>query len=522
MRNTYCNSAAISGDTTPSGLLITLALILALALTVTEASAQDGTPPNRPTLPSTTQLNPRGLDIVEPMAVYLITSDGGRRDTTYIGIAKIPDPRRGEEGAFVRHDVETGAMIRISEAFIIGDDGLRRIVMYEEDAAEALLLFRPGPHDVVVSRQGARPVQSVPGEEVVFDLRELYAHADVNPLRQAQGTRQGGTSPRVALMQMNSTYTRGETVALAVPVVALPARQQMQQIVIERRDTTIIERPAVNYTYVVREERLSRTGIVATIETGFGPRFARTHMPAGRRDAFTTSGWADFYFIDGSLRFERATHRWIVHAFGTSSVVGSGVTDVRHHQVLLNSELRFEYGQRAYVVLQVAGELSDKPYQQFDWQSADYGGTLHLGFGRRYIDGHNAEKSRYEALIGLRMGENREVEVLAAGNRSRGLGPEVWLAGHYADMRLGILDMRIGGSARGYYIVGRGARDDGFNERGLTLGAHAVVGHDFGSFFVYAGVRGMAEFDHANFQNNETYSLTSVQIAPAVGIEMRF
>lgn len=522
MRNVHFVKRAPEKGGRGSFFLPAFVVLVVALISVSDAQAQDGTPPNRPTPPSTTQLNPRGLDIVEPMEVYLITSTGGRRDTTFVGIAKIPDPRRGEEGAFVRHDVETGVMIRISEAFIIGDDGLRRIVMYEEDAAEALLMFRPGPHDVVVSRQGAQPVRSIAGQEVVFDLRELYAHADVNPLRQTQGTRQGGTSPRVALMQMNSTYTRGETVALAVPMVAIPARPQMQQIVIERRDTTIITAPVVHYSIVTQEVRQPRAGVVATIETGYGPRFARTQMPGGRRPAFTTSGWADFYYIDGSLRFEREAHRWIIHSYGHSSVVASDATSMRHHQVQLTGEFRFEYGRRGYVVLQAAGEMSDKPYQQFDWESADYAGTVHVGFGRRNINGYNAETSRYEALFGLRMGENREVEVLEAGLRSRGLGPEVWLAGHLADMRLAGLDFRIDGSARGYYIIGRGAQDDGFNERGLSLGAQAVAGRDFGSFFVYGGARGLAEFDHANFQNGETYSLNAVHLAPAIGIEMRF
>src|SRR5690625_6004763 len=89
-------------------------------------------------------------------------------------------------------------------------------------------------------------------------------------------------------------------------------------------------------------------------------------------------------------------------------------------------------------------------------------------------------------------------------------------------MRLAGLDFRIDGSARGYYIIGRGAQDDGFNERGLSLGAQAVAGRDFGSFFVYGGARGLAEFDHDNFQNGETYSLNVVHFAPAICIDMRF
>src|SRR5690625_7706809 len=118
---------------------------------------------------------------------------------------------------------------------------------------------------------------------------------------------------------------------------------------------------------------------------------------------------------------------------------------MRQCQVQLTGEFRLEYGRRGYMVLQAAGERSDKPYQQFDWESADYAGTVHVGFGRRHINGYNAETSRYEALFGLRMGENRADEVLEAVLRARGLGPEVWLAGHRADMRRGRLASRTEG-----------------------------------------------------------------------------
>ncbi|MFW5973258.1 MAG: hypothetical protein ACOCTG_04635, partial [Bacteroidota bacterium] len=200
------------------GAVIIVALLFG-GTPLTSHAQDTGERPRTPAVSTTTQVNPRGTDVVEPMWVYRVTlRRGADPDTTYLGVAKIPDPRLGEEGAFVSADRNTGTLIRISDAWIIGQGGLRRLVEFDPRAAADRLVFRPGPHDKVISRQGVEAVRSAPGREVVFDIADLYAAARVNPLTGTAVSEDDG-SPRSALLKMVSTYPGGEAVSLSINLV---------------------------------------------------------------------------------------------------------------------------------------------------------------------------------------------------------------------------------------------------------------------------------------------------------------
>src|SRR5690625_8031286 len=102
MRNVHFVKRAPEKGGRGSFFLPAFVVLVVALISVSDAQAQDGAPPNRPTPPSTTQLNPRGLYIVEYMEVYLITSTDEWRDTTFCGIATITDTRRSHKGHIVR------------------------------------------------------------------------------------------------------------------------------------------------------------------------------------------------------------------------------------------------------------------------------------------------------------------------------------------------------------------------------------------------------------------------------------
>lgn len=497
-----------------------LTLILALAFPFAGLAQDVGEPPRAPSVPSTTQINPRGADIVEPMAVYQISERRGEApDTVYLGIAKIPDPRLGQEGAFVQRDQTTGTMIRISDAVIIDDGGLRRTVEFDPRAAREHLVFVPGPHDIVVSRQGVAPVRSWSGREVVFDIAELHAAAKVNPLTGA--TSSGlDASPRTALMRMESTYRGGEAVPLAVAIIPRERPVTIRPIHIVQRDTTILVAPAITYVFASPPPAPRMVSVIATLESGYGRRHAFAGIPA-MRGAFDTNGWADIFYVDGAVRLERETHRWRAHVFGTSSLANTDVTAIPHHQVALHADLRFEYGRATYVAVQAGGRMADKPHQEFDWDSADYAGSLLVGPGRRTVDGRGIQTSRIDLLAGLRMGENRMIEVYQAGVRARGMGPELILSGHLGGMQFFGMEAHLRGEAQGYTIAGRGARDAGFRERGLRLMGDLSIGQEMGGMFVYMAARGMLRRERAWYPGGDHYFLDDGLLAPAAGVEMR-
>ncbi len=477
--------------------------------------------PHPPAIERTTQVNPRGADIVEPMTVLRITRRrGAAPDTTYLGTAKIPDPRRGEVGAFTNNDVATGALIRISDAMIMTGDGLQRIVEFDPRAAEDLLVFAPGPHDVVTSRQSVAPRESIAGRIVTFDINELYEAAGFNPLTGITGAEPRGGA-RVALLRMESTFPRGEAVNLVIPLVPQIKPGTITTIRVVHRDTTILPTPPLNYVLKYPESAQRHVSILATIETGYGPRFVHTGIPAGTRPDFVTRGWADTYHVDGTIRFERPTHRWRVHLFGMSSLVNADVTAISHHQITLLGDLRFEYGEDTYVAIEAAGSMRDKPHQEFDWNSADYYGGVYVGPGRREIDLRGLETQRVELLLGLRMGENRPIEVYQAGQRARGMGPELVLAAHRNLWRWRGMEVHLRGTTAAYIIAGRGARDSGFRERGVRATAELNFGQELLGMYVFGGARAMARRDRAKYPEGDRYFMNDALITPAVGVELR-
>ena len=484
------------------------------------AVAQDQSP-RRPTVESTTQVNPRGADIVEPMDVFRVTRRRGHApDTTFLGIAKIPDPRRGEDGAVTNRDVATGSLIRISGATILNESGLQRMVGYDPQAVEDLLVFRTGPHDIVTSRQGVAALEQVPGRTTVFDISELYDAAGLNPLT-GDVSDPSDVDARVALLRMESTWPRGEAVNLTVSLVPRHRPVHITTIHVQQRDTTIFRMPAMNYVLEYPVVSPRRISILATIETGYGPRFVKTGIPATTRPEFETRGWADTYYIDGTLRFERPNHRWRIHLFGMSSVVGADVAEVTHHQTALLGDLRFEYGRDIFVAIQAGARLHDKPHQEFDWNSADYDAGIYAGPGRRAVDQNGLETHRLELLVGLRMGENRPIEVYQAGQRARGMGAELKLHGHRRMWMWRGLEVHIRGDAAAYTIAGRGARDSGFRERGVKLSSELTLGREFMGMYIYAGGRLMGRADRARYPMNETYFMSDALFTPAVGVELR-
>lgn len=490
--------------------------LLALALSVQNSWAQQ-----RPSIPQTTQQNPRGADIVEPMAVYQITArDGEPADTLYLGIAKIPDPRLGQEGAFVTRDVNTGTMIRISDAIILTDNGLRRIVEFDPRATVERLMFVAGPYDRVVSRQGVSAARSIPGDVSVFDISDLYDAARINPITGENGVSSLGTA-RTAYLRMESTYPGGEAVPLAIPIVPHERPLRLERIEIVRRDTVIMRSPSINYT-LHQPPPVRVFTVLAGVQTGYGPRYVQTEVPATTRAPFVTDGWADFYFVDGWMAIERPTHRWKATLFGTSSLVESDISPIEHHQVEIRSSLRFEYGQRSFVAIEASGRLADKPHQEFSWSSADYAGILLIGPGQRITDWRGLERTRMEALVGLRMGENRVIEVYEAGARSRGLGPQILLSASRHQMSLAMLELRADGHLSAYTISGRGARDRGFNERGILAIGQLSAGREIANMFIYGALRGTLHRQNATYANGDRFFANDGLIAPAAGIEMRF
>lgn len=503
-----------------SSVLFALCAIVIAATMPSTLHAQDRNP-HPPAIESTTQLNPRGADIVEPMDVFRVTHRRGEDpDTTYLGIAKIPDPRRGEDGAITNRDIATGSLIRISGATILNEVGLQRMVGFDPSAYQDLLVFRPGPHDIVTSRQGVSALEQIAGNVIVFDIAELYAAAGINPLTGSVGS-PSDVDARVALLRMESTYPRGEAVNLTVSLVPQYRPEQITMIQVVHRDTTILRTPDLSYVLSYPVESPRRVSIIATIETGYGPRFVRTGIPATTRPEFATRGWADTYYIDGTLRFERPTHRWRMHLFGMSSLVGSDLSPVSHHQIALIGDLRFEYGRERYVAIQVGGRMHDKPHQEFDWNSADYDGGLYVGPGRRAIDTRGLETSRLELLIGLRMGENRPIEVYQAGQRSRGLGAELVLHGHRQMWMWRGLEVHIRGNAAAYLIAGRGARDSGFRQHAVDLNAELTLGREFLGMYIFGGGRASTGSERALYPLGEVYTMTDALINPLVGVELR-
>jgi hypothetical protein len=456
------------------------------------------------------------------MEVYRIRAGrAGAQDTLYLGVAKIPDPRLREEGAFLSRDQNTGVLIRLSEAWIISDRGLRRTIEFDPRSGVDQVLFRPGPHDEVISRQGAQSMRSAPGRETVFDLADLYAVADVNPLRPdvaMEPTRDDG--PRTALLTMRSTYPRGESVDLVIHLVPRERPSRMQSIQIVRRDTTIFIIPAVTYLPPPPHDPPSVVTLVTTLETGYGPRHVNTHIPASRAP-FTTQGVADLYYVDGSVRLERSTHRWVAHVFGMSSLTESDVTEISHHQIALRGGLRFEYGTRWFAGIEAGGRLADKPHQEFTWSSADYAASLLVGAGRRIADPRGLERHRVEAQAGVRMGENRVIEVYRAGERARGLGAEFAVRGRRADLRFLGADVHLTGIVTGYSIAGRGPRDAGFQEQGLRAEGDIRLGTEVGRAFVFGAARAVARREKARYPRGGEYYMNDVYASPAAGVEMR-
>lgn len=477
--------------------------------------------PRTPSISTTTQENPRGADIVEPMAAYKVSiGREGITDTTYLGVARIPDPRLGEDGAFVQRDVRTGTLIRISDAIILTDDGLRRIVEFDPGAREQTIVFVAGPHDIVRSRQGVNALRSRPGHETVFSLNELYDAAQLNPLTGTAAAPNGVA--RTALLRMESTYPGGEAVPLSLLLVPRERPAPVQSIQIVRRDTTVFRSPNLTYLISPPPPPPRMFTVLATVESGFGPRFVRTAIPASIRDPFTTQGWADIYFVDGTLQVERATHRWRAHLFGSSSLVDSDVAEIAHHQVVVHGDLRFEYGTRAYIAVEAGGRLADKPHQEFNWKSADYAGGVRIGPGRRATDMRGLERHRYEALVGLRMGESRVIEVYEAGTLARGLGPEVILGGQIAQIPFLGSEIRLRAEAGGYVIVGRGPRDSGFRERGVRAHGDIILGREILGMFAFASLQSTMRSDRATYPNDDHYFQTDAYVMPALGVEMRF
>jgi hypothetical protein len=491
------------------------------SLTTHGASGQADTP-NPPRLRSTVLVNPRGVDVVEPMRVYRVsTRPDGLADSTFLGWAKIPDPRRGEEGAFVGADHVTGALVRISEARVISEGGLRTMIEFELKRSDDRLVIHPGPHDEVVSRQGVRPIRSVPGREVSFDIRALYDSALVNPVSGYRDESFAIGRPRTALMTMRSTYPGGESVNLVVHLVPGERPAPLQPIQIVRRDTTIFVIPA--RMHVPPPPVVSRRpiGVVASVVTGYGPRYLHTHVPAHSVGSFTSRGRADLYYVEGYLRLEHPSHRWTAQVSGLSSLAESEFSSTSHHQVALQGDLRFEYGIDWYTAVEITGRLSDKPHQEFSWASADYAGTMMIGRGWRSTDRRGLENRRLEVVAGLRMGENRVIEVYRAGQRARGLGGEIALRGRIADIHVLGAEIHLTGTAISYAIAGRGARDSGFSERGVRLSGDVRIGQELGGMFVFTGARSMLRRERALYPRGDEFLMNDALIAPALGVEMR-
>lgn len=481
-------------------------------------------PPVRPSLQSTTQNNPRGADVVEPARVFKVSRySNGRSDTTFVGVAKVPDPRRNEVGSTVNTDLQTGTLVRLGGAWIYDVDGLRRTLTFEDGRRDDLLVFRPGPHDVVVSLQGVQPLSRKVGEVVVFDLRALYEASTLNPITGGTNDTEHG-APRLSLLRMESTYPGGEAVDLAVVLAPVEKPAPLQAIRIERRDTTILS-PRFHYVineYVVEErhEESDWTAAVA-VESGVGQSRLSTTVPATLRLPFSNVGQSGTYYVDGMVYLRRNDSRWALRFLGTSDVAATEITPISHHQVALFADARFEQGSKTFLLAQVSGEMTDKQYQEFDWDSADYAGSVLVGFGRRSFTSAGLERSRLEVLAGLRMGENRKIAVFETRERSRGLGPHAMLSGELARELGDGLELRFGADARGYTIFGRGHRDQGFAEKGLLVDADVRLGKAFLGVVVYAGLTTLSSIKEATFQDGGRYFERKVLVAPGLSFQTR-
>ncbi len=496
-------------------LRIALSLFLAFGLAV-QAQAQDraGDRPVRPSIDQTTQANPRGTDVVEPAFVYKTSPAVGRAaDTTLIGVAKIPDPKRNEFGATVNRDLATGTTIRLGDAWVFDDAGLRQSVSFEKGER---LVFRPGPHDDVVSLQGVEPLRREVGGTVVFDLQELYESAEVHPLT-GLVSRAATSRLRLAVLRMKSTYPGGEAVDLNI-VLEPVVRAVPQAIRVVQRDTLVV---LADLNYVIHEEvrEESPWSAAVMIESGIGQARLSSEVPATQIPAFRDDGYAGTYYVDGTMYLRRGQSRWALRALGISSVNHTDFIEMANHQVALFVDARFEHGTRNFMLLQASGELTDKLHQEFDWNSADYAAEALFGFGRRFFNKSGFEKSRLEALVGVRMGENRQIEVLEIRGKSRGLGPYGVVRAELSEPLSRHFLLHAGISANGYAIYGLGPQDEGFSEEGFNISSNLKIGRPFLGVSLRAGITAMWWVKRADLVDGMQYVEKRVLIAPGVSLE---
>lgn len=498
-------------------------LAIAIVCLPQQSSAQENggiLPPVPPSLQNTRQNNPRGTDIVEPAAAWKITRSADERaDTTFLGLAKIPDPRRSEVGSTTNRDIETSVLIRLGGAWIYDEAGLRTNVTFDDSEGDDLLAFTPGPHDDIVSLQGVRPLIRRVGELIVFNLRDLYDASTLNPLTGSDvGTADG--TPRIALLRMESTYRGGEAVDLSVVVAPIMKdRPAMQALRLVRRDTTIL---TANLNYTIKEEVHVETPWTAgvTVETGMGSAQLNTEIPATLlRSPFTSIGTTGAFYLDATIYLRRNNNRWALNAYGMSALSDTDITQISHHQVVLRADARFERGTRLFMLMQLSGEMTDKQYQEFDWDSADYAGMVSMGFGHRSFGASGYERSRIEVVGGLRMGENRRIEIFETRERSRGIGPQATVSGVYTQPLGNGFAMRFGATGRGYSIFGRGHRDEGFAEKGLLLQGDLRVGKSFLGVTTYAGISSFLLVKEAEFLGGGRYYENRRFLAPGLSVQ---
>lgn len=487
-----------------------LAALLLVFGTSIPVKAQDA--PVRPSVAKTTQANPRGSDIVEPALVYLRTAAG---DTTFLGTAKIPDPSRGEFGATVNRDLNTGATIRLGGAWIFDGRGVRQSVAFKRGEQ---LVFRPGPHDDVVSLQGVEPLRREVGREVVFDLQELWASAEGRALS-GLTSRTSGSRLRLATLRMQSTYPGGEAVDLniALEPTLEPVARPIQVV---QRDTMVV---LAQLDYVVQEEIVqveeSPWGAAMAIETGLGRSSLHSEVPSTRVPSFTDDGFAGSYYVDGSLTLRHGDSRWGLRALAVSSLNHTNLIEMANHQVAVYMDARFEHGTRTFVLMQISGELTDKLHQEFDWNSADYAAEAHVGFGRRFFNVDGFEKSRLEALLGVRMGENRRIEVFEVRGKARGIGPHLTLRSEFSQPLNRVLTLHAGLEAGGYSIFGIGPQDEGFREQGANIATQLKLGRPFLGVNLRAGVTAMWWLRRADLVDDMRYVERRILVAPGISLE---
>ncbi len=501
----------------PIAAALALLMLAGLMLPNTASAQRTDGPPNKPTLPLTTNRNPRGDDIVEPARAYKVTfRASGRADTTYLGIAKIPDPRLGQEGAYVVRDERTRTMVRFADAWIFDESGLRQGVPMDASALGEWLVILPGPYDEVTSRQGVVPVRSLIGDTVIFDLRALWEASVRNPLNGAVDN-DTTDAPRIALLTMRSTYPRGEIANLAIPLAPV-GRSDYYRLSAIRDSTILYARP--NFTLINAPE-IKGKGWTATVwaETGLGLSVVRTHIPAVLRSPFTNYGTANVFFLDGGVRLQSGDTRWVLQGYGNSSVTATQKVDKEHHQVAAYVDGIFEKGEERFLTVRASGQMTDKQYQEFDWANADYALMLMGGFGSRRVQSDGEEAHRLSVQLGVRMGENRKIEVFETRDRARGIGP-VLVGGFGLRRELGITSFRTSGEALGYAIFGRGDRDAGFNEQGLRAELAADLGRRFFGIYVHAGGHAQAYAKQAKFQEGGKYWEVKAWVAPSVGMEI--